>query len=284
MEDTHSWTSMVLAGSLKPKNMADNGDGGRQGSFGISVATESGEIIFDDVLFVVKDPQFAHKFNISAPSPIIDENRVYLTFGSPGTACLDLQTGKTLWKRSDIHCDHFRGAGSSPIIDGDLLIMNFDGSDHQFITAWDKRTGKTRWRTDRSIDFKDLNEKGEPFNECYFIKDFSTTNTGHFAGTRNLLRIGAKACYGYEPLTGRELWLYEERNNHSGATRPLIIDNWLFYSTGFSKGEFMAFELTANHPTPSDSSLVWSTSRIVPKKPSSILSEEDSTYSTMEAF
>ena len=37
------------------------------------------------------------------------------------------QTGKKLWERRDLHCDHFRGPGSSPIIYGDLLILTFDG-------------------------------------------------------------------------------------------------------------------------------------------------------------
>ena len=64
-----------------------------------------------------------------------------MTFGAPGTACLDTQTGKVLWTRRDIECNHFRGAGSSPILYSNLLFLNFDGSDHQFIVALDKQTG-----------------------------------------------------------------------------------------------------------------------------------------------
>ncbi len=79
-----------------------------------------------------------------------------MTFGSPGTAAIDTSSGKVLWERRDLECNHFRGAGSSPIIFDDLLIMHFDGSDRQYVVGLDKRTGKTVWRTERSIDFQDL--------------------------------------------------------------------------------------------------------------------------------
>ena len=39
--------------------------------------------------------------------------------------------------------------------------MNFDGSDFQYVIALDKLSGKTVWKTDRSIDFKDLTREGK---------------------------------------------------------------------------------------------------------------------------
>ena len=68
-----------------------------------------------------------------------------------------------LWKRDDFECDHFRGSGSSPIIHGNLLILTFDGADLQYMAALDKRTGKTVWRTERSVDFQDLGADGKRF-------------------------------------------------------------------------------------------------------------------------
>ena len=66
-----------------------------------------------------------------------------------------------LWERRDLECNHFRGAGSSPILFRNLLIMHFDGSDVQYVVALDKDTGKTVWKTPRSIDFKDLEPDGK---------------------------------------------------------------------------------------------------------------------------
>ena len=114
-------------------------------------------------MFDVAAPQFCHPFNsYASPTPAIEEGRVYVTFGSPGTACLDTRTGKVLWERRDFVCNHFRGAGSSPLLYGDKLFMHFDGSDYQYVVALDKNTGKTVWRTDRSIDYQDLGPDGKP--------------------------------------------------------------------------------------------------------------------------
>ena len=96
------------------------------------------------------------------------------TFGSPGTAAIDARTGKVLWERRDLECNHYRGAGSSPILFRNLLIMHFDGSDVQYVVALDKNTGKTVWKTPRSIDFKDLEPDGKPKAEGDFRKAFST--------------------------------------------------------------------------------------------------------------
>ena len=46
----------------------------------------------------------------------MEPGRVYVTFGSPGTAAIDTKTGKVIWERRDFECNHFRGAGSSPIL------------------------------------------------------------------------------------------------------------------------------------------------------------------------
>jgi hypothetical protein len=77
---------------------------------------------------------------------VIEEGRVYVHFGSYGTAALDTRTGKVLWERRDLPCNHWRGPGSSPILHRDLLIVHFDGFDVQYAVALDKRTGRTVWR------------------------------------------------------------------------------------------------------------------------------------------
>ena len=135
-----AWSSPVILGDQVWMTTAT--EDGRQ-LFAVCVNQDSGKIVIDQKLFEVPNPQFAHKFNsYGSPTPVIEPGRVYVTFGSPGTACLDTKTGKVLWQRTDFVCNHFRGAGSSPIIYGNLLIMNFDGSDHQFLVALTSRRAK----------------------------------------------------------------------------------------------------------------------------------------------
>ena len=191
--------------------------------FVLCIDRDTGKIIRDWKLFDVAQPQFVHPFNTAAsPTPVIEEGRVYITFGSPGTACIDTKKFQVLWERRDIECNHFRGAGSSPILFQNLLLMHFDGSDHQFVMALDKQTGKTVWKTNRSIDFQDLNENGKPAADGDLRKAFATPHVERINGRWEMISLGAKAAYSYDPFTGRELWRVEERGQHSASTRPVV--------------------------------------------------------------
>ena len=236
--------------------------------FAICLDAQSGQILHDLKLFDVADPQFCHKFNsYASPTPVLEPDRVYVTFGSPGTACLDAKTGRTLWERSDLECNHFRGAGSSPILHENLLIMQFDGSDHQFVTALDKRTGETVWITERSIDFMDLDQDGNPEADGDFRKAFATPHLAQVSGAPRLFSIGAKAAYAYDPMTGREIWRVEERGQHSASTRPVFANGLVIYPTGFARGQLFAVR-TGGMGNVTDTHLAWRIRRSVPNKPS----------------
>jgi outer membrane protein assembly factor BamB len=254
--------------------------------FVVCVDRATGRILRDERIFEVEKPQFCHPFNsYASPTPVGEPGRVYVTFGSPGTACLDSKTGKVLWERRDFVCNHYRGAGSSPILYGDLLIMNFDGSDHQFVVALDKRTGKTVWRKERSIDFKDLDADGRPQTEGDLRKAFATPQVASIDGRPVLISQGAKATYAYEPLTGEELWRVEERTSHSGGTRPLAGFGMIFVPTGWSQGQILAIKpgksgevIDANAESAGRANgqlqIAWKSRRNTPKKPSLLLVDD----------
>lgn len=237
----------------------------------VAVDRGSGRILHDLKLFHVATPQEAHVFNsYASPTPVIEPGRVYVTFGSPGTAALDTQTGKVLWERRDLECNHFRGAGSSPIVFGDLLIMHFDGSDRQYLVGLDKRTGRTRWLTERSIDFRDLQPNGKPKADGDYRKAFATPHVVMVAGRPVLVSIGSNAAYGYDPLSGKELWRLEERTSHSTGTRPIVWKDLVIYPTGFGAQQILAIrpdgrgDVTTTH-------VVWRIPRGAPAKPSLML-------------
>jgi outer membrane protein assembly factor BamB len=277
------WSSPVIWGGQIWLTTAT--EDGRELSV-LCVDRDTGKVRNDSKLFDVEKPQFAHKFNTYAsPTPVIEEGRVYVTFGSPGTACLDTQTAKVLWQRRDFICDHYRGAGSSPILHGNLLLLHFDGSDHQFIAALDKSNGKTVWEVRRSIDFKDLGPDGKPEAEGDFRKAFATPHIALLDGVPQLISQGAKASYGYDPGTGRELWRIEERTSHSASSRPVTGHGLVFLATGWSTGQLLALRpgrngevLDANNeedPEPGRQlNLAWKTKRSVARKPSLLLVED----------
>lgn len=266
-----AWSSPVVLGGQVWVTTATE-DGRRL--FAVALDQATGAVVHDLKLFDVATPQYAHPFNTYAsPTPVIEPGRVYVTFGSPGTAAIDTATGKVLWTRRDLECNHYRGAGSSPIVFRDLLLLHYDGSDVQYVVALDKHTGKTVWRTDRSIDFQDLGPDGKPMAEGDLRKAFATPQIITVDGQPLMISMGAKATYAYDPLTGKERWRVEERTNHSASTRPVAGFGLVFLPSGFPKGELLAVrpggqgDVTTTH-------VAWRLTRGVPNKPSLLLVDD----------
>jgi outer membrane protein assembly factor BamB len=235
------------------------------------IEKETGKVVQDVKLFDVADPQFCHKFNsYGSPTPVIEEGRLYVSFGSPGIAAVDTKTAKKLWERRDFVCNHFRGAGSSPIVWQNLLILPFDGSDKQYIAALDKQTGKTVWEVPRSIDFKDIQPDGKPEADGDWRKGFGTAHVVEWQGKPVLLSSGAKAHYAYEPATGKEIFRFEERGAHSAASRPVVGHGMWYITPGFGAKQVMALKLGGSGELDA-SAIAWREKKGAPNKPSVIL-------------
>ena len=263
-----AWSSPVVFGDQIWMTTAS--EDGRE-LFGVCLDRNSGKIIHNLKLFDVEVPQFAHKFNsYGSPSPVIEPGRVYLTFGSPGTACLDTKTGQKIWERRDFVCNHFRGAGSSPILFNNLLIMHFDGSDFQFLVGLNKQNGEDVWKTPRSTDYQDLDRNGKPQADGDFRKAFSTPVLASFGGAPVMLSLGSKAFYTYDPQSGSEFWRVENRSCHSGSSTPVWGNGMIYVCMGFAKGELWAIK-PGGSGVVTDSHVAWKVKKNVPCKPSVLL-------------
>jgi outer membrane protein assembly factor BamB len=235
----------------------------------LAIDLDSGKILHDVQLFRVEKPQEIHPVNsYASPTPAIESGRVYVTFGYGGTAALDTRSAKVIWDRRDLQINHYRGPGASPILFRNLLIMHFDGSDRQFVIALDKLTGKTVWRTERSIAFNDLTPDGKPEGDGDFRKGFATPQIVTTGGAPVLVSLGSKAAYGYDPDTGKEKWRLEDRSSHTPSMRPVAGHGLVFFGTGWA-GPLQAISLDpAGVAAPQ---IIWSMTRAVPKKPSIVL-------------
>jgi outer membrane protein assembly factor BamB len=238
--------------------------------YALCLDARTGRILRDLKLFNVTEPQFADLFNsYASPTPVIEPGRVYVTFGSPGTACLDTRTGRVLWTRRDLPCNHWRGAGSSPILWRNLFILHFDGADYQYVVALDKETGRTVWRTRRTVDFRDLEPDGSIKLDGDLRKAFSTPLVIELDGRPALLSLGSRALYLYDPATGREFWRFVQYHCHSGTCRPLYADGLALIGWGFPRGELSALKVAEAgfaHP-PGEA---WRVSRNAPNKPTPV--------------
>lgn len=223
---------------------------------------ESGRVLHDILLFRVPKPEDTARYNsFASPTPVIEDGRVYVHFGSYGTAALDTRTGKTLWERRDLPCNHWRAPGSSPVLHGELLIVHFDGYDLQYAVALDKKTGRTVWKADRTHDY--ATDDGD------LKKAYATPVVIEAGGRSQLISQAAKAVLSLDPRTGRELWRVRY-DSHSAATRVLTANGLLYVGSGRGPSELLAIrpdgtgDVTATH-------VAWKAARGIGSSPSPLL-------------
>ena len=226
----------------------------------LCVDRRSGKLIHNVELLVEPKPQPAHAMNsFASPTPVLEDGKLYCHFGAYGTACLDTATQKVLWTNRDTVINHENGPGSSPVLEGDLLIFHCDGSDQQYIAALDKRTGKLAWKTDRS---------GEMNAEPQLKKSYGTPLVVEIDGKANLVSPAADWLYGYDPATGRELWKVPyEKLGFSISPRPVAGHGMVFMSTSFMQAELIAFK----YDQPGKPEIAWRFGRQAPSIPSPLL-------------
>src|SRR5262245_5985442 len=216
------WSSPVVFGKQVWVTTARS-DGKAQ--WAVCVDRDSGKVIHDLKVFdTPKVPYtFIEAYNSNAsPTPAIESGRIYVHFGSAGTACLDTATGKKLWERRDLKCDHWRAPGSSPVLYKDLVILSFDGYDKQYLIALYKKDGKTAWEKERSLDYPDNGD---------LKKAYSTPSIFEVGGKAQLVSPAAYGAIAYDPLSGKEIW----KVTHTGmnaANPPVMAGGKVFLTTG----------------------------------------------------
>ncbi len=230
--------------------------------YAVCVDLNSGKILHDLKLWDVEKPQFCIDMNSYAScTPVIEEGRVYVHFGAHGTAAIDTATGQIIWSRLDLECNHHRGPASSPIVQGDLLILTFDGFDVQYLVALDKHTGRTVWKRDRNIDYGSDNGDVK--------KAYSTPHVIDVDGKLQLVSPSAGATISYDPLTGEELWRVRS-GGMNAAARPLF-GHGLVYCTSAAGGWQLFAVKPGGSGDVSGSHVAWKSSKGIPTRPSLLL-------------
>jgi outer membrane protein assembly factor BamB len=244
------WSSPVVAGGKVWLTTAVEDHGMSLKAIAFDVATGK-EVVNVEVFKIAVDRREINPKNSwASPTPIIDGDRIYVHFGADGTAALS-SSGGIIWKnRFDYQSQH--GAGGSPVVYGDLLIFNCDGSDVAFVVALDKNTGKVKWKTNR----------GAPADQAY-----TTPLVIKVDDHDQLISVGAFRARAYEPLTGKEIWRVRYGEGFSNVPRPVFSHGLVYIATGFQQPELLAVrpdgtgDVTKTH-------VAWSLKRGAPLTPS----------------
>jgi outer membrane protein assembly factor BamB len=230
----------------------------------VCVDRDGGRIVHDVEVFHVEHPDPKNAFNsYASPTPVLEEGRVYVSFGTYGNACLDARSGKPLWKSTELKLDHKEGPGSSPVIYKDLFLLHCDGTDVQYVAALDKNTGKLAWRTNRATDFG-----GKPgdLRKAYNIPLIINEN-----GRDVMISVSAYRVFAYDPNDGRQIWSCNTPG-FSVVPRPVYADGVVYVCTGFMNAELWAIR-TGGQGDVTNTHVLWKSKQGVSLKPSIILKD-----------
>lgn len=236
----------------------------------ISVDARTGKLLTDVELMAVKNPPGIHTLNsYASPTPILDGNLLLCHFGELGTACLDTYTGKVLWK-AVLPSTHAVGAGSSPVVHGELFIVPCDGTDLQYVVGLNKRSGDQVWKTKRPPM---SGTNGD------FHKSYSTPLVVSVAGKNQVIIPGAQWVASYVPETGREIWRVRYGDGFSNVPRPVVVNDLVCVCTGFMQPQMLAIrmdgegDVTASH-------IAWKIPKSIPTMPSPVVVGNEIYYVT----
>ena len=180
-------------------------------------------------------------------SPVLTKTRCY-TFGAQGRlVCLDLASGKLVWENQTSKKwnvpDHFFGAGCTPILEGELLIVLVGGQPNSGVVAFNAETGKTVWESvgQQTWDGAKTDQDGKPYRwtGSEMIVSYSSPIVATIHGTKHLLCLLRQGLVSLDPDTGKvrfKYWFRARVHESVNAARPVIVDDMIFLSAAYETG------------------------------------------------
>jgi outer membrane protein assembly factor BamB len=181
-------------------------------------------------------------------TPLLTSNRCY-TFGAEGKlACLDLKTGSPVWQR-DTGTEFnvpaaFFGVGSTPILEGNLLITMVGGQPNSGVVAFDANTGETVWESVGQKNWEGVPMTGWPGERTVHWQTFekqasySTPVAATIHGKRQVLCLMRQGLVSLDPKTGVvnfSFWFRSPVNDSVNAMNPIVVDDLIFISAAYYK-------------------------------------------------
>ena len=191
----------------------------------IALDRMTGEIIWQRKAPEVEIEKFHASSSPATPTPFVEQNRLYVYFGSYGLLCYD-HNGKELWKKPLSTPKSLYGTACSPIVYNEMLILVADDDanlpdskvSRSKILAINKKDGSTIWQRHR------------PFHRS----GWSTPAIFEKIGGAELVVLGNGSLRGYSMPDGQEKWQVDGFSRETIA-RPMI-GNGKVYGSGSRLG------------------------------------------------
>lgn len=161
--------------------------------------------------------------------PVVTADRV-IVFGAEGRLrCLDRKSGNERWSIATQEVfgvpDSYFGAGSTPVIEEGLVLVNVGGSrGGAGVVAFDIKTGNVKWKA--------TNEQAS----------YSSPVVATVAGRRQAVFMTRLTCTGLDPQTGDVLWSFPfgARGPTVNGANPVLLGDRLFLTASYGVGAAFA--------------------------------------------
>lgn len=167
-----------------------------------------------------------------------------------------LTDGELRWKLDlgEMRSKHAHGEGSSAVLDGDTLVVNWDHEGQSFLVALDRRTGEELWKVDRDE-----------------VTSWATPIVVPHAGRRQVVVSGTGRLRGYDLATGKVLWECGGLSANIVAS-PVAGHGMVFAASSYDVRAMLAIRLEgARGDITGTENVVWSRWRGTPYVPSLLL-------------
>jgi outer membrane protein assembly factor BamB len=179
-------------------------------------------------------------------TPLLTTRHCY-TFGAEGKlVCLELQTGKLIWQR-DTGADWnvppaFFGVGSSPVFEGDLLLVMVGGQPNSGVVALDPKTGRSIWESvgERSWQGQPMlgwpGERRVNWQPWEKQASYATPVAATFHGQHHVLCLMRQGLVSLNPTNGEvnfSFWFRSPVNDSVNAMNPVVVDDLILLSAAY---------------------------------------------------
>lgn len=199
-----------------------------------------------------------HGLNSHASStPATDGERVYVAFLDHRemlVAAYDF-TGRPLWTTRPGPFSSMHGFCSSPVLHGDLLIVNGDHDGDSYLVALRRHDGSVAWKTPRENR----------------TRSYCVPLIRELAGRTQMVLSGDKCIASYDPRTGRRHWVIDGPTEQFVASLVYHEDAGLLFATGgYPDHHILAIRPDGTGNITGTDKIAWRTTRGVAYVPSPI--------------
>jgi outer membrane protein assembly factor BamB len=207
----------------------------------------TGRTLWEDVAIEAVPHEGHHPDgSFASASPSTDGKNVYVSFGSRGVYCYDL-AGKKLWSRDLGRMLVFNtfGEGTSPVVRGDSVVVNWDHQGESFLYCLDAATGETRWKVPRDA-----------------TTTWATPLVVDVNGRTQIVVHGTPKVRSYDLATGELLWTCAGQGP-SAIPSPVTDGRIVYAMTGFITNSLFAIPLdSAGDISNDDAKVAWKSRKI----------------------